>query len=140
MLNKSLETKTVAAIRPVVATGTLTSITIDRANYQSGKFLVSIGAVTGDFTSIKVAGSNASNFSSPVDLFEANAAAITAAEAGSTVIGRDIDLRNAPRYLQIQVVKASGNAAVAAVAILSNPNATPLTTAELGYGATLVPA
>ena len=139
MRNYLAETRTVTAIQPISLAGaTSTSVIIDRANFSIAKFVVQFGAVAGDITSITVQSSPNSNFSgTPVNRFEANAAAITAAEAGAAVLGVDADIRNWERYVRIVVVKASSAAVVSASVVLGHAHQSPTTDAGKGYSALL---
>jgi hypothetical protein len=139
MRNYLAETRTVTAIQPISLNGaTSTSVIIDRANFSIAKFVVQFGAVAGDITSITVQSSPNSNFSgTPVDRFEANAAAITAAEAGAAVIGVDADIRNWERYVRIVVVKASSAAVLSASVTLGHAHQSPTTATGQGYSALL---
>ena len=142
MRNYLAETKTVTAIQPISLSGaTSTSVVVDRSNFNIAKFIIQFGAVAGDITSVTVQSSAASNFSSGVvDRFEANAAAITVAEAGAAVLGIDADIRHWERYVRIVVVKAASAALVSATVVLGHANQSPTDAGGKGYGALLVAA
>lgn len=143
MRNYLAETKTVTAIQPISLSGaTSTSVVIDRANFNIAKFIIQFGAVAGDITSVKVQSSASSTFASGVvDRYEANAAAITAAEAGAAVLGVDADVRDWERYVRIQIVKAASAAVVSASVVLGHANQSPTDATGKGYSALLtVPA
>ena len=142
MRNNLSETKTVTAIRPIsLASATSTSVIIDTKGYSLAKFLIQFGAVAGDITSITVQSSEASDFGSGVvNRLQADAAAITAAEAGAADLGLDADIRNWERYVRIVVVKASSAAVLVATVILGNAHESPITATTRGYSAALVAA
>jgi hypothetical protein len=142
MRNYLAETKTVTAIQPISLSGaTSTSVVVDRANFNIAKFIIQFGAVAGDITSVTVQSSDASNFGSGVvDRFEADAAAITAAEAGAAVLGVDADIRHWERYVRIVIVKASSAAVVSATVVLGHANQSPTDADGKGYDALLVAA
>jgi hypothetical protein len=142
MRNYLAETKTVTAIQPIsLDDDTSTSVVIDRANFNIAKFIIQFGAVTGDITSVKVQSSAASNFATGiVDRFEADAAAITAAEAGAAVLGVDADIRHWERYVRIVVVKDDDAAVVSATVVLGHANQSPTDADGKGYDALLVAA
>lgn len=141
MRNHFAETKKVTAIQPISLSGaTSASVIIDSKNYSLASFIVQFGAVAGDITSITVQSSESATFSSGVvNRLEANAAAITAAEAGSALLGADVDIRNWERYVRIVVVKASSAALVSATVILGNAHSSPIDDAGKGYSALLTP-
>jgi len=142
MRNYLAETKTVTAIQPIsLDDETSTSVVIDRANFNIAKFIIQFGAVTGDITSVKVQSSDEDDFSgAPTDRFEANAAAITAAEAGAAVLGVDADIRHWERYVRIVVVKDDDAAVVSATVVLGHANQSPTDADGKGYDALLVAA
>jgi hypothetical protein len=142
MRNYLAETKKVTAIQPISLAGaTSTSVVVDTKGYSLASFLIQFGAVAGDITSVTVQSSEASNFGSGVvDRLEADAAAITVAEAGAAVLGADVDIRNWERYVRIVVVKAASAAVLSATVILGNAHESPTTAAGKGYGAELVAA
>jgi hypothetical protein len=142
MRNYLAETKTVTAIQPISLTSaTSTSVVIDRANFSIAQFNVRFGAVAGDITSITVQSSNSSTFATGnVDRFEANAAAITAAEAGAAVVGVSADIRNWERYVRIVVVKAASAAVLSADVTLGHAHQSPTDAEGKGYDALLVAA
>ncbi len=141
MRNYLAETRWVKALALTTATGDINGTGIDRANYQIAAFRIAIGTVaSGSFTSVKIQTSNASNFASGVvDLYEADAATLTAIEAGSKTIGAQLDIRNALRYIRVQIVKGTGNVTADAEVILGHANKSPTTADGRGFDHELAP-
>lgn len=123
-------------------TGAQTLTGIDAKGYSQARVTAHVAAyATNAFTVFKIQTSEASDFSSGVtDLFELNAAGLTAASAADAVVAQSFDIRNANRYLRVIFTKGTGNATVAVHWTLSGAQSSPLTAADKGLNSEFVAA
>lgn len=124
----------------IAVTGAQNLAGIDTKGYSQARVTAHVAAYATDpFTVFKIQTSEASDFSTGVtDLFELNAAGLTAASAADRVVAQSFDIRNANRYLRVTFTKGTGNATVAVHWTLGGAHASPLTATDKGLNSEFV--